>query len=164
MKNLSLRLITVAIFSLVSVIACKKDKEDDKVAGTFSATLNNAEFTSSTLDAYLESGKIQILGFSGKYNEGNALFMTIDQNSPINTTIAFDSQKFYCSYEPDASDVWNAYFSGITGSHGSGIITNHDKTNRKIEGTFNGVIYHVSKPNDSLVISCKFNTTYKNSR
>jgi hypothetical protein len=164
MKNLSIRLITVAIFSLVSVIACKKDKDEEKVTGTFSATLNNAEFTSSTLDAYLESGKIQISGFSGKHDEGKGLFMTIDQNTPVNSSIAFDNNTFYCSYEPDATDVWNAYFSAITGSHGTGIVTSHDKNNRKIEGTFNGVIYHVSKPNDSLVISCKFNTTYKNSR
>jgi hypothetical protein len=52
------------------------------------------------------------------------------------------------------------YFSGS--AHGTVTVSTFDKTNKKVAGTFTGVLYNWSGAKDSLTVTNgQFNTTYK---
>jgi hypothetical protein len=156
MKNVHLRLLSVAAFIVVAAIACKKDKDDSN--GKFSATINGTAFQPSTAGAVDEYDYITISGVQGQSGDSVWLSLDIPDTAHVNTPISFeDGRVEYATTKNSA-----LYYSSGNGSHGSTTISSWDKTNKKITGKFSGVVYPVFNATDSIVITNgQFNINYQ---
>jgi hypothetical protein len=157
MKNLHLRLSTVALALMISIVACKKDNDSPGESAKFSATISGTAFQPSVVAAVEEWGFITITGLQIKNGDSLALSLDIPDTAHVNTPFDFDAGGLF--YIKSKGDI--AYWSWNYPSHGTTTLTTWDKTNKKIAGTYSGVIY-TDDSKDSIVVSNgKFNTTYK---
>lgn len=156
MKNLSVRLLTVAILALISVVACKKDKDND--AAALSATINGTAYQPSLVTAIDNSGYISIAGM--QIQAGDSLLLSLDIPDTAHVNNSIDLYSGGITFTKWKSKTIYTY--NFNGSHGSTTLTSWDKTNKKVEGKFNGVIYSLTNSKDSVVVTNgQFNTTYK---
>lgn len=156
MKNLSLRLLTVAALALIATVSCKKDKDSN--SGALSATINGAAYSPSVVAGVYSSGYITINGL--QIQSGDSLLLSLDIPDTAHVNNSIDLYSGGITYTKWKSK--NTYTYNFNGSHGATILTSFDKTNKKVAGTFSGVIYSITNSNDSVVVTNgKFNTSYQ---
>lgn len=157
MKKTKFRLLALAAFALITASACKKDNDSPGDSGKFSATINGTAFQPSlagALDAY---DYITISGFQVVSNDSLILSLDIPDTAHVNVPISFEDGSL--SYTRSKSG--DTYYSWGNGSHGSTTLTSWDKTNKKVAGTFSGVVYEAYGGNDSIVVTNgQFNINY----
>lgn len=157
MKNLSLRLLTVATLALISATACKKDKDSDE-SGKLSATINGTAYKPTSVAAIDYSGYITIAGL--QIASGDSLVLSLDIPDTAHVNNPIDVYSGGITYTKTKNDI--TYTAIGNNSHGSTTLTSWDKTNKKIAGNFNGVIYVLGSSSDSIVVANgQFNTTYQ---
>lgn len=154
MKNRKLLVLSTA-FALalsIGVTSCKKDKDEAK---PLSATVNGSGFDPLYVTANAQNGDIHIEGTS---KDSSYLIVTFPDTAKVNTTYDFDDAGIYL-FDTKKNAIYT-YFS--SNAHGTLTLSTFDKTNKKVVGKFNGVIYNWNGSNDSMVVTNgQFNTTYK---
>ena len=149
----------VALTLSIAVTSCKKDKDDNAGASAqFSATLNGTAFKPHAVSGSLFYDDIIIEGLEARPDGDTAILqLTIPDTVSLNTKLNFqkDAGLDYFNHK-------NTYaYANYRPSHGSVTITSIDKTNKKVAGTFEGVLYP-SYGSDSVVVKDgKFNTTWR---
>jgi hypothetical protein len=157
MKKTNLRLLSVAVFAFVAAPACKKDK-DSGDSGKFSATINGTAWQPSKAGAFYENNFVTIDGLQVQLNDSLALSLDIPDTAHVNIPISFAEGKLTYTKSKSSS----IYISWGNSSHGFTILSNWDKTNKKVAGKLSGVVYSIFNPGDSIVITNgQFNITYR---
>jgi hypothetical protein len=157
MKKTKFRLLSLAAFALIIASACKKDS-DNGDSGKFSASINGTAFQPSLAGALYAYDYITITGFQAVSNDSLVLSLDIPDTAHVNVPISFEDGRL--SYTKSKSG--DTYYSWGNGSHGSTILSSWDKTNKKIAGTFSGVVYPQYGGNDSIVVTNgQFNINYQ---
>lgn len=162
MKNKSLRLLalsTVFASTVLVGVSCKKDK-DDNGSSAFSATLGSESFKPKVVSAAILNNYFEIDGFGPITNDSIDLNLTIPETVTVNTKLDFNTVGIQIAKFKN----FTLYSSNESPSHGTITVTALDKTNKKIAGTFSGVVYQgLPSGTDSVVIkNGQFNTSYTN--
>ncbi|THU34732.1 hypothetical protein FAM09_22300 [Niastella caeni] len=162
MKNKNLRLLgllTVMAAALtIGISSCKKDKDDNGSSAALSATIGGNAFKPRVVTGTSHNGYISVVG--GQTLPGDSVFLdvTFPDTSKVNTKLNFD----HADLQLATFTTSKLYSGNDSRSHGSVTVTTLDKTNKKVAGKFEGVIYNAFGGPDSVVIKDgQFNTTYK---
>lgn len=160
MKNKTFRLLGLSTaFAAVLTIgfsSCKKDKDNDSSAA-LSATIGTNAFKPKAVLAASQGGYIQIVG--GQTLPGDSVYLEVvfPDTVKVNTRLDFE----VADLELATFSTSKLYDGSADKSHGSVTVTTFDKTNKKVAGKFEGVIYDAFGGTDSIVIKDgQFNTTY----
>lgn len=162
MKNKTFRLLGLStVFATALTIgfsSCKKDKDDNGSSVGLSATIGANAFKPKVVMGTLNGGYINVMG--GAILPGDSAFLnvTFPDTVKVNTKLSFDISDLQLA----TFTASKLYSGNDSRSHGSVTVTTLDKTNKKVAGKFEGVIYNVfSSTIDSVVIKDgQFNTTY----
>jgi len=153
-KNRQLLVLSTA-FALalsIGVTSCKKDKDDSSKGLT--ATVSGSGFDPLYVSGIAQSGYIHIEGTS---RDSSYLIVEFPDTMKVNTSYNFDDGGAY--YYDAKKNALYTYFT--SGAHGTLKLSTFDKTNKKVAGTFTGVIYNWSGAKDSVVVTNgQFNATY----
>ncbi|OQP50308.1 hypothetical protein A4H97_00215 [Niastella yeongjuensis] len=144
-----------ALTLAIGVTSCKKDKDDNGSSAGMSATIGTNAFKPKLVGASLENKYVEVFG--GQTLPGDSVYVTVDfaDTVALNTKLpvkglqvaTFTTDKIYSGYS--------------TGSHGSITVTTFDKTNKRVAGKFEGVLYSAFTSGDSITVKDgQFNTTY----
>lgn len=161
MKNKSLRLLALStVFAstvLVGLSSCKKDKDDNGSSAGMSATIGTNAFKPKAVVATLQNGYIEVVGGAALPGDTLIIEVSFEDTAKLNTKLGFDEA------EIELATSSKLYDSSDPRSHGSVTVTTLDKTNKKVAGKFDGVIYDEFGGSDSLVVKDgQFNTSYIN--
>jgi hypothetical protein len=158
MKNLSIRLLSAAAFIIFIVSACSKNEDGSPAASSrFSASVNSTAYLPSLVIAVNAAGRVGITGYQLQGGDSTIMILTLSDTTPVNTTVKLRNEMF--TYTKVKNRI--SYTSAALGSHGSVTISSWDKTNKRISGTFDGVVYAASANVDSIVVTNgKLNTSY----
>lgn len=146
----------VALTLSIAVTSCKKDKDDDNSpSAQLSATVGANAYKPAYVYGVYSYGYISIGGVSKVGSDSATLSLTFRSDAEVNKALDWDDVIISYSTYP----TQKSYSSLNYDAHGAFTATTIDKTNKKVSGTFSGVLYGSSS--DSLVIKDgKFNTTY----
>ena len=161
MKNKTFRLLGLStVFAsvvLVGLSSCHKDKDDNGSSAALSATIGANAFKPKFVGASSHGGYISVVG--GQTLPGDSVYLdvTFPDTAKVNSKLSFDDADLQL-----ATFTTSKLYSGQADrSHGSVTVTTYDKTNKKVAGKFEGVIYDAFGGTDSVVIkNGQFNTTY----
>jgi hypothetical protein len=148
----------LALTFSIAITSCKKDKDDSGASAQFSATINGTAFKPSIVSAFTFFSYIEIIGYEAR-SGGDTLMLdlSIPSDATVDTKITFENNAGLDYYNTKGTIEYGNYGD----SHGTVTLTSVDKTNKKIAGTFNCVLYNPNSSSDSLVVKDgKFNTTY----
>jgi hypothetical protein len=159
MKNKTFRLLglsTVFAFTLATgMTSCKKDKDDNSSSTGMSATIGTNAFKPKAVVATLQNGYIEVVGGATLPGDTLVIEVLFQDTAKVNTKLSFNNA------EIELATSSKLYDSSDPRSHGSVTVTTLDKTNKKVAGKFEGVIYDAFGGTDSLVVKDgTFNTTY----
>jgi hypothetical protein len=150
----------VALTLSVAVTSCKKDKDEDANSGAsaqFAANVGGVAFKPNTVEAYTFFNFIMISGKEGRAGGDSVLLeLSIPNTVTENSKFTFDDNIGLDYYNEKKTFVYENYGD----AHGTVNFTTVDKTNKKIAGTFSGVLYSRSTLDSVVVKDGKFNTTY----
>jgi len=147
----------LALALSISVTGCKKHKDDSGASAQFSATLNGAAFTPDKVTALSWNGDIDVIGYQAKSGADTLILdLTIPADATVDTKITFENNAGLDYY--NVKQTFN--YSNYGKSHGTVKLTTVDKTNKKIAGTFDCVLYPPYGSDSVVVKDGKFNTTY----
>lgn len=152
-----LAMTTVLALTLsIAVTSCKKDKDDNN-ASQISATVGTDAFKSAYVTGLYSSGYITIGGVAKVGSDSATISLTFRSDAEVNKALDWDNlYVYYYKYSGQTG-----YSSQNTNTHGTFTATAIDKTNKKVSGTFSGVVYPTYGGSDSVVIKDgKFNSTY----
>jgi hypothetical protein len=150
----------VALTLSVAITSCKKDKDENTGASAqFSATVNGAAFKPSIVSAVQFNNYIMIIGYEARSGADTALLeLNIPDTVTVNSKLSFEDVAGLDYY--NLKQTWD--YGNYYPSHGTVTITTVDKTNKKIAGTFDCVLYPGGSGSDSVIVKDgKFNTTWK---
>lgn len=149
----------VALTLSIAVTSCKKDKDENSGASAqFSATINGTAFKPSTVSAVQMWNYIMITGYEGRSGGDSVILdLNIPDTVSANSKIHFDGDAGLDYYNLKQTFMYGNYYP----SHGTVTISSIDKTNKKIAGTFDCVLYPGSGSDSVIVKDGKFNTTWK---
>ena len=162
--NSVLSISALAFCSLLFTTSCKKDNKNPNGTGPFSANLNGVVFQPigsgpNAIQGIDDGSMIHIAGGQIVGKDTLALQLSIADTAAVNKPADLS----------ELGGSWLDYYS-LTGStdyssaypkgHGTLTITSWDKTNKKIAGTFSGVMYDYNSSTDSVKFSGQFNTNY----
>ncbi|OQP54772.1 hypothetical protein A4D02_00130 [Niastella koreensis] len=161
MKNKTFRLLGLStVFATVLTIgftSCKKDKDANSPALGMSATIGTTAFKPKAVVATLQNGYIEVVGGAVMPSDSLVIEVLFQDTAKLNTKLTFAQAEI----EMATINTSKLYDSSDPRSHGSVTVTTLDKTNKKVAGKFEGVIYDAFGGNDSLVVKDgTFNTTY----
>ncbi len=153
-----LTLSAIAIATLIFGSSCKKSNSPSGAAAQISATIGGNSFQPNLVVALDNAGHVGIAAIQIKGSD--SLFMTVfvPDTAKAGQTVAL-------SADGDGAVTYNNSTGTITfdsfeaDSHGTITVSSFDKTNKKIAGTFSGVLYS-SINTDSTKVSGQFNTAY----
>jgi hypothetical protein len=166
-KRLTYSALAALMLGLSGLVACQKGTQTTgyQTQGTLTATVGSTNYAPSLTEAVYSPvtySTFAVIGFQpGKdttylrielpltgFTIGTAFSSDTATTSGISW---FDSQR---TYEYDA-------LFGNFASHSLIDITSWDSVNRKVAGTFSGVLYNISNGSDSIVVTNgAFNTSY----
>jgi hypothetical protein len=161
MKNKTFRLLglsTVFAFTLaIGMTSCKKDKDDNGSSAGMSATIGTNAFKPKAVVATLQQGYVEVVGGAKMPTDSLVIEVVFPDTVKLNTKLSFEVAEI----EMATINASKLYDSSDPRSHGSVTVTTLDKTNKKVAGKFDGVIYDAFGGTDSLVVKDgTFNTTY----
>lgn len=147
----------VALTLSIAVTSCKKDKDDNSPSAQLSATVGTNAFKPAYVTGTYYYGLITIGGVAKVGTDSATLSLTFRSDAVVNKALDWDNV-------PVTYSIYSAqkyYSTQNSDSHGTFTATTIDKTNKKVAGTFSGVLYDGYGGSDSVVIKDgKFNTTY----
>jgi hypothetical protein len=148
----------VALTLSIAITSCKKDKDDAGASGQFSANINGTAFKPSIVSALSFNNYIMISGYQAT-SAGDSLILdlNISADATTNTKFTFGNNAGLDYYNLKQTFMYSNYYP----SHGTVTLTTIDKTNKKIAGTFDCVLYPGSGSDSVVVKDGKFNTTWK---
>ena len=152
-----LLIVFILAISVVSISCGNKDKAPNPTA-QFSATINGASFLPSYANAFHEYEVINIYGIMPKATDSFQLSVSIPDTATVNTTLTTNDDVYirYVSVKG-----YPTYSSAARTGHGTVTLTTVDKTNKKLAGSFSGVLYKHAADVDSLVVTNgQFNIFY----
>ena len=165
MKNKTFRLLGLStVFATVLAIgftSCKKDKDDNNGGSSapMSATVGANAFKAKAAVGVSHNGLIEVTGGAPMPNDSLVIEVFFEDTAKLNTKLGFD----VADIEMATISSVKLYDGSDPRSHGSVTVTTLDKTNKKVAGKFEGVIYDAFGGADSLVVKDgTFNTTYVN--
>ncbi len=150
---LSLSTIAIATFFFVSSCSKKNDGPSSGIA----ASVNGTAFTPAHVYALDLQGGISVTGYTISGTDSSAVYVQFDDTVSLNKSIDISGAS-------DGLIGWtsksNEYDSWSINSHGTLIVTTLDKTNKKVAGTFTGVLYDFSGNDSVKVTNGTFNSAY----
>ena len=150
----------VLAFTLsIAITSCKKDKDENSGASAqFSATINGTAFKPSIVSAISWNNYIMITGYQAT-SGGDSLILdlNIPADATVDTKLTFENNAGLDYYNLKQTWSYGNYYP----SHGTVKLTTIDKTNKKVAGTFDCVLYPGSGSDSVVVKDGKFNTTWK---
>lgn len=149
----------VALTLSIAVTSCKKDKDENSGASAqFSATVNGSAFKPNVVSAYSFFSYIEIVGYQATSGgDSLVLDLSIPADATVDSKIDFNNNAGLDYYNLKNTIEYGNYGK----SHGTVKLTSFDKTNKKIAGTFDCVLYPAGGGTDSVVVKDgKFNTAY----
>jgi hypothetical protein len=149
---------TIAIATLFFASSCKKSNSSSGASGQLSATVGANSFQPTLVVALDNQGHVGIAAIQVK--NGDSLFMTVfvPDTAKAGQTVALSTYG-------DGAITYNNSTGTVTfdsfeaDSHGTITVSSFDKTNKKVAGTFSGVLYS-SINTDSVKVNGQFNTAY----
>ena len=164
MKNKTTWLVALAPLFLIVLFAgissCHKPDDGPGAATQFSATINGESFQPTTVLSKAANGLFVITGLMPKAADTFQLQLLFRDTINVRSKLTFKNDEailFYINIKGSPT-----YSSWAWYAHGEVTFTTVDKTNKKLAGNFNGVIYIHGAPADSLVVKDgQFNITYK---
>jgi hypothetical protein len=153
-----LGLSTIAIATLFFASSCKKSNSSSGASGQLSATVGTNSFQPALVVALDNQGHVGIAAIQVK--NGDSLFLTVfvPDTAKAGQTVALSTYgDGAITYNNSTGSV--TFDSFETASHGTITVSSFDKTNKKVAGTFTGVLYS-SINTDSVKVNGQFNTAY----
>ena len=160
LKPTSLLAVSAIAFSaLFLASSCKKDNGPTGAAAQLSATIGANSFSPSLVQGFDDGILTSVAGLQIKSGDSLILTVSVPDTAKAGMVIKFsaidDGAVEYIN-----SKATMAYFSWTGASHGTITINSWDKTNKKISGSVNGMLYNDFNDKDSARISGQFNTAY----
>jgi hypothetical protein len=166
-KRLKYSALAALILGLSGLVACQKGTQTTgyQSQGTLTATVGSTNYAPSLTEAVYSPITYTTFAVIGLQPAKDSTYLRVELplngftiGTPFSSDTAvssglswFDSQR---TYEYDA-------LFGNFGSHSLIDITSWDSVNRKVAGTFSGVLYNINNGSDSIVITNgTFNTSY----
>jgi hypothetical protein len=147
----------LALTLSIAVTSCKKDKDDNNASTQISATVGADAFKSAYVTGAYSSGLISVGGVAKVGSDSASISLTFRSDAEVNKAI--DWKNVYVGYYKYSGQ--KSYSSQNSDTHGTFTATSIDKTNKKVSGTFSGVVYGTWSSSDSVVIKDgKFSTSY----
>jgi hypothetical protein len=142
----------------IGVTSCKKDKDDSGASAQYSANVGGTAFKPNVVVAAEFFDFIMITGYEGRSGGDTVILdLSIPDTVTVNSKLTFDDNVGLDYYNHKQTFMYENYGK----AHGTVSFTTVDKVNRKIAGTFSGVLYSRSSSSDSVVVKDgKFNTSY----
>jgi hypothetical protein len=157
-KNRQLLALSTAFALALSIVVTSRKKDKDDNPKAMSATVSNSSFEPSVVAAYAMSNEIYLSGLRVTSSDSIMLQVNFPDTCKVNTQYNFDDIEIYY----DNYTKQNYYGNWFSNAHGTFKLNTFDKTNKKIAGTFSGVLFKWANDKDSIVINNgQFNTTYK---
>lgn len=154
----SLLMVFILAISVVSNSCGNKDKAPNPTA-QFSATINGASFLPFYANALSDNEVFSIYGSMATATDSFQLSVSITNKATVNTTLTNNNDDVYIRYYNFKG--YPTYSSAARTGHATLTLTTLDKTNKRLEGIFSGVLYKHAADVDSLVITNgKFNIFY----
>ena len=156
-----LSLSTIAIATLFFASSCKKDNNNGS-SGGFSASINGTVFTpAQTAGLYYQAyGALEVVGYKIAGTDSSAIYVQFDDTISLNKPVNISAFTGNANSEVVWTDKSTDYDSFNDGSHGTMTVTSFDKTNKKVSGTFSGVLYASSGTDSVKVTNGNFTSTY----
>jgi len=150
-------------FLIILASSCKKDNNTAAGAGSINATINGTAWQSQITEVgHWQSGLLLSSTFT---KSGDTTYISIqlhDSTKVGNENDIFSNTINTVSYTRATNSSASFYSSNRDLSHGVLTLTTRDLTNRKVTGTFSGVLYNLENDKDSVKIeNGQFNATYK---
>jgi hypothetical protein len=157
MKRQLFTLFALAASSFILVtIGCKKSNSTPGASGAFSATMSGTAYQPSVVAAFDQQSFINVEGLQLTSGDSVSLQVSIPDTASVTSVVSFDAADI--EYFDTKGSI--AFSSTNSPSHGAITFSTLDKTNKKITGKFNGVLY--GNNNDSVVVTNgQFNTAYQ---
>jgi hypothetical protein len=161
-------LIALPAFISLSLLttSCKKSNDNNNtsgISGSFGAKAVSVPAGQTTGVEYSGSPYMNIIGAQVSGSDSIGVNLTIDWPATLNKKVSADTDAYagmvYYLHTTGATNVYSFFY----GSGGSFVytITSVDTVNKKVGGTFSGVIYNNNSASDSVVVTNgKFGTTY----
>ena len=166
-KRLTYSALAALILGLSGLVACQKGTQTSGYVtqGTLTATIGSTSYAPSLTEAVYSPVTYSTFAVIGLQPGKDSTFLRVElpltgftigtvfsTDTAVSSGISwFDSQR---TYEYDA-------LFGTFASHALIDITSWDSVNRKVAGTFSGVLYNISNGSDSIVLTNgAFNTSY----
>lgn len=154
----SLLIVFILAISVTSISCGNKDK-DPSPTTQFSATINGESFLPTYANAFHEYDVINMYGIMPKATDSFQLSVSIPDTATVNTTLTTKNDDVYIRYINFKG--YPTYSSAARAGHGTVTLTSIDKTNKKLTGSFSGVLYKHAADVDSLVVTNgQFNISY----
>lgn len=158
------RALTFCLICGVVPFACPGCKKSNNGSADISATVAGASWSTSIPAAGIYesgSGQFDIGGIQVRNDDSSEVTLNFLSPVALNQSMSSDSVFVDLEFIDTKSQ---ASYDGGSGS-GSGratvTITGYDQNNRKIAGTFSGVLYNTSGAGDSVVVTNgTFNTSF----
>ena len=150
-----LSLSAIAAAALVFAAGCKKSNSTP--SSSLSVSINGTAFTPARVDAFDYMGYLQLTGYTIAGTDSSALYLQLDDTTSLNRAMDVSGVNDAQIQWTDKSvlyDSWNSY------SHGTLTLTTFDKTNKKISGTFTGVLYENTGQDSVKVTGGQFSAVY----
>lgn len=159
-----LSLSVLGIATLFFTSSCKKDNNNSSPAAGVTATISGKSFTSALASGFYYQGVgyggFEIIGYKVTSTDSSVIYIQFDDTISVNKAIDISAYNGAANTEVVWTDESNLYDSWSDKSHGTLTVTTYDKTNKKLVGTFSGVLYESSGTDSVKVTGGTFNTTY----
>ena len=150
-----LSLSTILVAAFVFAASCKKSSSNPSSGLSFS--INGTAFTPTSVSAFDYQGFIEVMGYKLAGADSSAIYIQLDDTTGLSKAIDVSGVN-------NAQIIWTdksvLYDSWNYSSHGTLTLTSFDKTNKKIAGTFSGVLYENTGQDSVKVTGGQFNAAY----
>jgi hypothetical protein len=150
-----LSLTTIAVTALVFAASCKKSSAEP--SSRLSVSINGTAFSPTQVSAFDYQGYIEVMGYKVAGADSSAVYIQLDDTTSLNKALDVSGGN-------DAQIIWTdksvLYDSWNYLSHGALTLTAFDKTNKKVSGTFTGVLYESSGQDSVRVTDGQFDAAY----
>ena len=151
-KTLSVPSLLLFMLALsVASISCGNKDNDPSPSAHFSATINGESFLPFYANGISDGETITIYGSMGKATDSFQLSVSITNKATVNTTLTNKNDDVYIRYYNLKG--YPTYSSAARDGHAMLTLTTIDKTNKKLAGSFSGVLYKHAADVDSLVVT-----------